>query len=84
MDEQLFWGYQLQRSGLAPNPLPAKHATAEKLAERLKAVLNSEDAAEMAERAQYAKQTISPTQGVLNTVALIEKANEAWQLRHAG
>jgi len=83
MDEQLFWGCQLQRSRLAPKPLPAKHATAEKLAERLKAVLYSADAIEMAERAQYAKQTISPTQGVLNAVALIEEANEAWQLRCA-
>ena len=72
MDEQLFWGYQLQRSRLAPAPLPAKHATAKKLADRLKAVLYSEYADEMEDFAQYAKQSISPTQGVLNAVALIE------------
>jgi UDP:flavonoid glycosyltransferase YjiC (YdhE family) len=69
MDEQLFWGYQLQRSGLAPSPLTAKHATPEKLAQRIKIVLDSTD---MKTRAQHAKQAISPTQGVLNAVALIE------------
>jgi UDP:flavonoid glycosyltransferase YjiC (YdhE family) len=69
MDEQLFWGYQLLRSGLAPSPLRAKRATAEKLAERIKIVLHSTD---MTKRAQHAKQAISPTQGVLNAVALIE------------
>jgi UDP:flavonoid glycosyltransferase YjiC (YdhE family) len=70
MDEQLFWGCELQRAGLAPKPLPAKHATAEKLAERIKTVLHSTD---MEKRAQHAKQTISPTQGVVNAVALIEQ-----------
>lgn len=73
MDEQLFWGHQLQRSGLAPAPLPAKHATAEKLAERIKTAINS---VAMAKRAQHAKQTISPAQGVINAVALIEKTIE--------
>jgi len=72
MDEQLFWAVQLQRSRLAPAPLPAKSATAKKLAARLEAVLYSEYAAEMEDFAQYAKQSISPTQGVLNAVALIE------------
>jgi UDP:flavonoid glycosyltransferase YjiC (YdhE family) len=70
MDEQLFWGCELQRAGLAPTPLPAKHATAEKLAERIKTVLDSTD---MEKRAQHAQQTISPTQGVVNAVALIEE-----------
>lgn len=72
MDEQLFWACQLQRSRLAPAPLPAKHATAKKLANRLKVVLYSKYADEMKSFAQYAKQSISPTQGVLNAVALIE------------
>jgi hypothetical protein len=74
MDEQLFWGCQLQRTRLAPAPLPAKHATARKLADRLEAVLYSEYADEMEDFAQYAKQSISATQGVLNAVALIERA----------
>jgi UDP:flavonoid glycosyltransferase YjiC (YdhE family) len=69
MDEQLFWGCQLQRAGLAPAPLPAKKATAKKLAERIKSVLAS---GTMAERAQQAKQDISPNQGVVNAVKLIE------------
>jgi UDP:flavonoid glycosyltransferase YjiC (YdhE family) len=79
MNEQLFWGKQLQRSGLAPAPLHAKHATAEKLAKRINTAIHSSD---MAKRAQQAKQEISPTQGVLNAVALIEKTSEAWHLRH--
>lgn len=71
MDEQLFWGCQLQRVGLAPAPLPAKNATAEKLAERIKTVIHASD---MTHRAQQAKQSISPMQGVLNAVRLIEAA----------
>ena len=71
MDEQLFWGCQLQRAGLAPSPLPARNATAKKLADRLKAVIHSAD---MVQRAQQAKQSISPEQGVLNAVRLIEAA----------
>jgi sterol 3beta-glucosyltransferase len=71
MDEQLFWGCQLQQMGLAPSPLPVKNATAEKLAQRIKIVLASAD---MAHRAQQAKQSISPMQGVLNAVRLIEAA----------
>jgi UDP:flavonoid glycosyltransferase YjiC (YdhE family) len=82
MDEQLFWSYQLQRSRLAPAPLPAKHATAKKLADRLKAVLYSEYADEMESFAYYAKQNISPTQGVLNAVALIEETCAAWHSQH--
>jgi UDP:flavonoid glycosyltransferase YjiC (YdhE family) len=82
MDEQLFWGYQLQRTRLAPAPLPAKHATARKLADRLEAVLYSEYADEMADFAQYAKQRVLATQGVLNAVALIEKTCKAWNSNH--
>lgn len=74
--EQLFWGDQLQRAGLAPAPLPAQHATAEKLAERIKTVMASTD---MAKRAQQAKQSMSATQGVFNAVRLIEEANEVWR-----
>ena len=71
MDEQLFWGIQLQKSALAPAPLLAKFATAEQLAERIKTVLHSAD---MAERALQAKLSISSTQGVFNAVVLIESA----------
>lgn len=71
MDEQLFWGYQLQRARLATTPLPAKRATAQQLAKRIQIVLSSAD---MAKQALYAKQTLQPTQGVANAVALIENA----------
>jgi hypothetical protein len=80
MDEQLFWGYQLQRSRLAPAPLPAKHATARKLADRLDAVLYSEYADEMEDFAQYAKQTVSATNGVHNAVTLIEAKLQDYNL----
>ncbi|MFY9261334.1 MAG: glycosyltransferase [Gallionella sp.] len=76
MDEQLFWSSQLQRAGLAPAPLAIKHATAEKLAQRIKTVIASPD---MARRAQQAKQSMSSTQGVLNAVRLIEAASETWK-----
>jgi hypothetical protein len=36
----------------------------------------------MEDFAHYAKQSISPTQGVLNAVALIEKFSKMWYLRH--
>jgi sterol 3beta-glucosyltransferase len=71
MDEQYFWGCQLQIVGLAPEPLYAKSATPEKLAERLLTVLNS---SAMAKQAQQAALAVSPTQGVLNAVALVEGA----------
>ncbi|MEQ1637934.1 MAG: glycosyltransferase [Methylococcales bacterium] len=71
MDEQFFWGCQLQIAGVAPAPLYAKNATAEKLAQRLLEVLNS---AEIIKQAQQAVLEVSPTQGVLNAVALIEQA----------
>lgn len=74
MDEQLFWGCQLQITGLAPAPIPAKYVTPAKLAERIKTALESDD---MAQRAQQAKHMISPIQGVLNAVALIEGLNLA-------
>lgn len=73
MDEQLFWGKQLQLLGFAPEPLPAKSATAEKLAERLNIVLHS---AQMHLNAQHAVRRILPTQGVANAVKLIEQCYE--------
>jgi UDP:flavonoid glycosyltransferase YjiC (YdhE family) len=79
MDEQFFWGLQLQQAGLAPAPLAIKHATAEKLAERIKTVMASSD---MTKRAQQAKQSMSSTQGVLNAVRLIEEASETWSRSH--
>ncbi|MFI3138221.1 MAG: glycosyltransferase [Methylococcaceae bacterium] len=71
MDEQFFWGCQLNIAGLAPAPLYAKNATPETLAERLLTVLSSAD---MTKNAQQAALTVSPTQGVVNAVALIEAA----------
>lgn len=41
MDEQLFWGRQLQRLGLAGNPLPAKKANSQALATAIAATLSA-------------------------------------------
>lgn len=81
MDEQLFWGCTLERARLGVKPLPAKHATAKKLAGRLQAVLYSAYADEMEDFAQYAKQRMSATQGVLNAVKLIEEAVDSTSLK---
>lgn len=70
MDEQLFWGRQLYLADLAAEPLPAQKATADKLAERIKLVLNS---AAMHANAQRAAQGFTPDRGVARAVELIEK-----------
>lgn len=41
MDEQLYWGQRLHRLRIAPPPLPAKRATPEQLAQRIRAALDS-------------------------------------------
>ncbi len=41
MDEQLFWGCQLQKTGLAGKPLPSRKADVASLAERIRYVLAS-------------------------------------------
>ncbi len=41
MDEQLFWGCQLQKIGLAGKPLPSRKADAAVLADRIRYVLSS-------------------------------------------
>lgn len=67
----------LQNAGhtvLAPAHIPAKYVTPAKLAERIKATIESDD---MAQRAQQAKHMVSPIQGVLNAVALIGSLNLA-------
>ena len=65
IDEQFFWGRQLQIAGLALAPIYAKNVTPEKLAGRLLIALNSDA---MIEQAQHAALVVSPTQGVKNAV----------------
>lgn len=73
MDEQLFWGKQLQRLGLSPEPLPAKYADADRLAARLREILASNP---MQERARQAQQSLMSVSGVAHAVDLIEQTFE--------
>ena len=70
IDEQLFWGRQLQQLGLAPKPLPAKRIREKKLADSLLSVLND---AGIRERAGRAGEKLQHTDGVNNAVRLIEE-----------
>lgn len=72
MDEQLFWGRQLQNLNLAGKPLPTKKANARKLAERIQTVLNNKT---MNDTADQIKQLIQQRHnGVENAVRMIENA----------
>ena len=69
MDEQLFWGEQLHRLGLSPPPLLAKRAHADRLAQRIRAVLSNP---RYLRHAQAARQRIVERNGVQEAVFLIE------------
>lgn len=73
MDEQLFWARSLQKLGIAPKPLPAKHATAALLASRITTVLTNHN---FIANAELIGGKISRTQGVENAIRLIEQASE--------
>ncbi len=49
MDEQLFWGCQLQKIGLAGRPLASRKANPANLAERISAILSTESFKQAAE-----------------------------------
>ncbi|HLF95966.1 MAG TPA: glycosyltransferase [Methylococcaceae bacterium] len=69
MDEQLYWGQRLHHLGLAAPPLSAKHATPEKLAQRIQTVF---DSPAMGRRALEARQQLVQRDGVGKAVPLIE------------
>jgi sterol 3beta-glucosyltransferase len=69
MDEQLFWGQQLERLGLAPAVLPAKRATPDRLARRIRTVL---DSAIMQQRARAFRQQMINRDGIGEAVRRIE------------
>lgn len=69
--DQLFWGRQLERLGIAPKVLHNRSVTAEKLAKKILAVLNS---AEMKKRAQAVGESMQKENGVKQAVRLIEKS----------
>lgn len=69
MEEQMFWGRQLHRLGLAPEPWPARRVTATRLAASIRSLLQ---AAPMHEAAERAGQQMRDHDGVNNAVKLIE------------
>lgn len=70
MDEQLFWGCQLQKIGLAGKPLPSRKANSANLAERISAILSTKSFKQKAE--SVAKQMQSHD-GVNEAVKLISE-----------
>jgi UDP:flavonoid glycosyltransferase YjiC (YdhE family) len=68
MDEQLFWGCQLKKIGLAGEPLPSKKADAKILAERINIVLSTKS---MQQAAENTAQQMQEQDGVAEAVRLI-------------
>jgi sterol 3beta-glucosyltransferase len=73
MDEQLFWGSQLQKLALAGKPLPAKNVTAAKLAKTLGTILVSNKFKQNAEQTSVA---MLKQAGVKKAVRLIKSKIE--------
>lgn len=69
--DQLFWGSQLHRLGIAPKPLHMKTATPKKIAGAIRQALDSRD---MKPRAEKIGREMKSEDGVGNAVKLIEAA----------
>ncbi len=70
MDEQLFWGRQLQRLQLACKPLPAKQVKAVDLAKGLRTLLEND---KFRQNAQEASISMKKQEGVRRAVELIDQ-----------
>lgn len=70
IEEQYFWGRELQRIGAAPAPLRRRTLNAQALAKQIAAVLNTP---KMRQTAQDIAATMRTENGVATAVALIEK-----------
>ena len=70
MDEQYFWGRQLQQLGIAGSPLHAKNVTVDSLARALNAVLTCHS---MKEKAQLIQQQMADHDGVQTAVKLLNR-----------
>lgn len=66
--EQRFWGFELQRIGVAPAVVPKRRLTADALARRVRQVL---DSSEMRLRAKAAADIMRNENGVNTAVELI-------------
>ena len=73
MDEQLFWGRQLEHLGLAGKPLPAKRVTPKALAKALTRVLEN---GTYKQNAGLVSQAMLKQTGVDTAVCLIENADK--------
>lgn len=70
MDEQLFWGQQIQRAGLGFAPIPAKRVTGQQLAKRLNGVLTD---GRFRDNARQYRERLLTTDGVAAAVAAIAR-----------
>jgi sterol 3beta-glucosyltransferase len=73
-DEQGFWGLELKRLGIAPNPLLRRKVTSRNLAESIKTVVNSPT---MHEKAKAIGQAMKNENGVRKAVELINRKFKA-------
>ena len=69
-DEQLFWGGELRRLGIASAPIPFRKATSEKLARAIRFALDSPDAGR---RAEEVAERMRREDGVATAVQLVEE-----------
>jgi len=68
MDEQLFWARQLQKLGLAGEPLPAKTLNAQSLAKAIQTVLKTQS---MLQKSRLASLSMQSHDGVASAVRLL-------------
>ncbi len=73
LTDQLFWGRELKRLGIALEPLHARSLTAEKLAKTIRMVL---DAPHMKQKAEEISETMKNEDGVRRAAELIENVFE--------
>ena len=68
--DQFFWARRLQSLGVAPAPTPQKHLTAACLAQSIRFLTETPEAAR---RAQEISQAIAREDGVKNAVSVVER-----------
>lgn len=77
IDEQQFWGKQLQTLGLAVKPLPSKSITAKALRNALGSILSD---SRYRKAAQQAKHNMQVNDGVTKAIELLQSHFENYQL----
>ncbi len=77
MDEQLFWGKQLQRLHLSGKPIPAKSASAAALAKSLRMILQEEKFSRNARQAALAMKNQNGVNEAVKSIERIAAANRS-------